>query len=114
MRTERALAILSMLIFLIIFTMMSGILMSLLSSHTRMMEHYIRRTKGYYAAEAGSVAAYESMRSGGGPYDQQVDWLYDLNGNPVIQKYVSVYDTGAAGIGGSTEIYSDLDYTLNW
>lgn len=52
MRTERALAILSMLIFLIIFTMMSGILMSLLSSHTRMMEHYIRRTKGYYAAEA--------------------------------------------------------------
>jgi hypothetical protein len=102
-----------MLIFLVIFTLMSGILMSLFTSHTRLMEHYIRRTKGYYAAEAGSVAAYESMRLGGGPYDQQVDWFYDLNGNPVSQKFVSVYDVGT-GIGGSTEINSDFDYTLNW
>ena len=117
MFSRRALAIVNMLIFVIIFTILSGILLSLVSSNTRLMEHHIRRTKGYYAAEAGNVLALDALRrnpAGPFPTSNNVEWTYDLSGNNIINKTVAMANQTGAGIGGTMVVNTTSNYTLNW
>ena len=62
MLSKKAIAIVNMLIFVFIFTILSGIILVLVSSQARDLEASIRRTKAFYVAEAGSVAALENIR----------------------------------------------------
>lgn len=105
---NEALAIVNMLIFVFIFTILSGIVLALLSSHTRLMESNIRHVKAYYVAESGSVAAFEALRKGNVPSSPSVEWLFDpTTGNATAFKPASV----SAG-GGF--INATCDYTVNW
>ena len=115
MFSRRALAIVNMLIFVIIFTILSGILLSLVSSNTRLLEHHIRRTKAYYAAEAGNVLALDALRrSATFPTSNSVEWTYDIGGSNIINKTVAMANQTGAGIGGTMVVNASSNYTLNW
>ena len=107
---KNALAIVNMLIFVVIFTVLAGVVLALVSSHTRLMESDIRRIKGYYASEAGTVAAIESLRKNPAAAvpSPSIEWTYSqATGNPDITKPQTV--THAAG-----KINATFDYTMNW
>ncbi len=118
MRSAKALAILNMLIFVVVFTMMAGIILTLVSSQTKLMEHHIRRIKGYYGAEAAAVAAIDLLRRTGtmsNPYTPPpVDWTYDTaTGNPMLYKSGIVRPT-ASWVPDSVALNASFDYTVNW
>ena len=113
--SEKALAIVNVLIFIIIFTILSGVLLSLLSSHTRFLEENIRRTKGYYASEAASVAAFDSLRRTGtqGP-DPTVGWLFTKDAsNPTAYSTRTVSITNATS-GALLVINATTAYSNDW
>jgi hypothetical protein len=112
MFSRRALAIVNMLLFVMIFTILSGILLTIVSSHTRLLEHHIRRIKGYYAAEAGSVLALDALRKGAAiPPNLSIEWSYNLTGSNIISKTVPMANQTS---GRTTVVNATSDYTLNW
>jgi type II secretory pathway component PulK len=105
---KKALAIVNMLIFVIIFTSLAAAILALLSSHTRLLESSIRRLKAHYVAEAGSVAAFEALRKGNATSNLSVEWAFDpISGNPTN------FHTATVSVGGG-RINSTVDYTVNW
>ncbi|HAJ56859.1 MAG TPA: hypothetical protein DCL35_03705 [Candidatus Omnitrophica bacterium] len=112
--SDRALAILNMLIFCVIFTVLSGVILALVSSHTRQMETNIRRTKAFYVSEAGNVASYDSFRRNVAFSNPSVEWSFNAAGNPTATKPAAVVSTAGAGPGGTTRINSTTNYVMNW
>lgn len=106
--TRKALAIVNMLIFVVIFSILSGVILALVSSHSRIMESSIRRTKAFYVAEAGHVSRFESLRRGSAFSNPSVEWVFNpATGNPSGYKSASVAYA-------SPNITSTCDYTVNW
>jgi hypothetical protein len=111
---RKGLAIVNMLIFVVIFSILSGVVLGLLSSSTRDMEKSIRRTKGFYVAQAGIVYALDAMRlSGSLPAAINIPWTHDSAGNVQTVKTVTPVNAGPA-IAGCTPISVTCDYTVNW
>lgn len=91
MDLKKGLALINMFIFVILFTMMATVLLSLLSSHVRLMERHVRRTKAFYAAQAGSVAALDQIhRTGAAAASYTIDWSHDLTGAVISTRNVAV------------------------
>ena len=113
--TRRALALINVLLFVIIFTILAGIILTIVSSQVRLMETYIRRVKGYYVAESGAVAAFDSLSRAEAITNQTIDWAYDtVNGNPISWRktsFITREDIG--GIYGN-RINSSFNYTSSW
>lgn len=106
--SRKALAIVNMLIFVVIFSILSGVVLTLVSSHSRIMESSIRRTKAYYVAEAGHVSRFESLRRGSVFSNPSVEWSFNPStGNPSGYKPATVAYV-------SPNITSSCDYTVNW
>ncbi len=116
MRREASLALVNMLIFLFIFTIMAGSILALLSSHTRFMESNIRRIKAYYVAEAGNVAAVDLLRRGQVPTNIGAYWMFNSAGNPIGPQSIAVvtYTVNPVNCFGDTCVRSSTDYTTNW
>lgn len=114
--SQKGLAIVSMLIFVVMFSILASVLLSLVSSQTRLMEHYIRRVKGYYVAESGAVCAWDALRRKSSfPSSLPVEWVYDKGtGDPYGWHSATVTAQANIGINGTTEIFSTSDYTTNW
>jgi type II secretory pathway component PulK len=114
--SQKGLAIVSMLIFVVMFSILASVLLSLVSSQTRLMEHYIRRIKGYYVAEAGAISAWDALRRKSSfSSSLPVEWVYDKGtGNPYGWHPATVTAQANMGINGTTLISSTADYTTNW
>ncbi len=115
MLSKKALAIVNMLIFVFIFTILSGIILVLVSSQARDLESSIRRTKAFYVAEAGAVAALEDFRKNESTVIVpiiDIDWSYSLTtGAPIETKpaiRTAVWNTT------SWELNSSCNYTAGW
>lgn len=107
--SRKALAIVNMLIFVVIFSILSGVVLSLVSSHSRIMESSIRRTKAYYVTEAGHVSRFESLRRGSAVFNPSVEWSFDPStGAPSGYKSATVVSASLPNI------TSTCDYTVNW
>jgi ketosteroid isomerase-like protein len=102
-----------MLIFVLVFTLLAGALLSLISSHTKMIESDIRRIKGYYAAEAATVHAMDQRRKGEPNYNPNIEWIFDSSGNPVVYK-TAPFTIQAGGIYGTSVVNATFDYRFNW
>ncbi len=59
---RRGLAIVSMLIFVVVFSLLAATMLGLMSSSTRQIEADVRRIRGWYAAEAANILAREVLR----------------------------------------------------
>ncbi len=104
-----------MLLFVIIFSILAGVILTLVSTQTRLMEEHIRRVKGYYVAESGAVAAIDSLRRGVAVSNPAVEWLYDpVAGTTYRLKTPSVTNETGAGIAMTTRINSSFDYSTGW
>lgn len=113
--SRKALAMVNVLIFAMVFTILSGILLVLLASHSRHLEASIRRTKAQYAAEAGSVAALDALRRGAAPPSTvSVEWTYNASGSPVAYKTVQITNQTGGGINGTMLVNALGNYTYNW
>ena len=114
--TRRALAIINVLLYVLIFTILAGVILSVVSSQTRLMETHIRRVKGYYVAESGAVAAYGSLSRGEAISIPNVEWTYDSStGVPTSWRTPSsITSEAGAGIYGSTRINSTYNYSTSW
>lgn len=112
--SETAIALVNILIFTVIFVVLAGVLLSLLSSHTRYLESGVRRIKAQYATEAASVASLDALRRGAALSNVNVEWTYDMSGNPSAYKTIVITSAAGAGIGGTTVVNGRGDYTYSW
>lgn len=91
MSLRKGLALINMFVFVILFTMMAAVLLSVLSSHVNLMERHVRRIKAFYAAQAGSVAALDQYRrTGAAPASYTIDWSHDSAGGVISTKNVVI------------------------
>jgi type II secretory pathway pseudopilin PulG len=112
---RQGLAIVNMLIYVVIFSILSGVVLGVLSSSTRNLEQHIRRVKGYYVAEAGTVFAIDQLRRNGTfPASFNVEWNYNLAGSPTVTKTMTFSNLSGAHPSGAMLINSSSDFTLNW
>ena len=113
---RRGLAIVNMLIYVVIFSILSGVVLGVLSTSTRELEKNIRRTKGFYTDQAGMVFALDQLRQSNtfpiGPLG--VPWVHDIAGNAIASKQVGLSNESGAGISGTMVVNSTTDYTINW
>lgn len=114
--TRRALALINVLLFVLIFTILAGITLTIVSSQTRLMETHIRRVKGYYVAESGAVSAFDSLSRGEAISIPSVEWTYDsATGVPTSWRtpssLTSEPDWGAYSV---TRINSTFNYSTSW
>ncbi|MFH0940657.1 MAG: hypothetical protein V1840_02235 [Candidatus Omnitrophota bacterium] len=114
--TRRALAIINVLLFVLIFTILAGITLTIVSSQTRLMETHIRRVKGYYVAESGAVAAFDSLSRGEAIATPSVEWTYDaVSGTPTAWRTpTSITSEPGAGVFGTTRLNSTFNYSASW
>ncbi|MBL7197868.1 MAG: hypothetical protein ISS47_07185 [Candidatus Omnitrophica bacterium] len=86
---EKSVALLTVIIIIFILMILSSVMLSLLSSQTRLIEHDISRVKSKYADEAAMVRQLELLRknqglegthSVSGRYDQASSfWTVDID-----------------------------------
>lgn len=116
MLNRRALAIVNLLLFTVMFTILSAVILMILSSHVKAMEHHIRGVKAFYATEAGVVVALDAMRrSVAVPGSVAVPWSHSLAGGVLNTKPVTQAVSGVGvGISGTTMVNSTCNYTFNW
>ena len=113
--TRRGLAIVNVLIFTLIFTILAGITLTIVSSQTRLMETHIRRVKGYYVAESGAVAAFDSLSRGEAITNQSVEWTYDsATGVPTYSRDTSLITREDIGGIYGNRINSTFNYSTSW
>lgn len=118
MRAKNALAIVNMLLFVFILSILSGIVLAVATSNTKAIESHIRRTKAQYLAEAGNVYQIDaSYRGVGLPGPRPVVWTYDING--VARNKTVYFSSCTTAIIGSplnyttfVELNSSVDYTF--
>ncbi|MFH1692068.1 MAG: hypothetical protein ABIC68_05840 [Candidatus Omnitrophota bacterium] len=97
-----------MFIFVILFTMMTAVLLSVLSSHVRLMERHVRRLKAFYASQAASVAALDQYRrTGAAPASYTIDWSHDLTGAVISTKNVAISVN-------APQVNSTCDYSITF
>lgn len=119
------LAIVNMLIFLFIFSMLALTIMTVASSNTRLLEGHIRRNKAAYAAEGLLILRLDQARRGITPAagivapvtgGGAVPWTFNLAGNQVgaITATVAAVAAGAPMPAASFETNSTVNYTLRW
>jgi hypothetical protein len=118
------LAMVNMLIFVIIFTVLSGIMMTIVSSSTRLLERHIRRTKAFYLTEGAAVYAIDWARRSGWagnwvvrPNFQAVNfpWVMDSSGSPVIPKTAfATRSAAASGPNATYQVNGTVNYQMVW
>lgn len=62
MRDKKAVALLTVLVFMLLVTIIAGAALSIMTKQARLAEHQIRRIKGFYAVESAINKAYQSLR----------------------------------------------------
>ena len=114
--TRRALALINVLLFVLIFTILAGITLTIVSSQIRLMETHIRRVKGYYIAESGAVAAFDSLSRVEAITIPSVEWTYDsATGVPTSWRTPSsITSEPGSGVLGTTRINSTFNYSTSW
>ncbi len=118
------LAMVNMLIFVIMFTVLSGIMMTVVSSSSRLLEQHVRRKKAYYPTEAAVIYAIDAARRGGWagsyvirptPQNVNVPWSFDPSGNPLTVKTATVLSSATAtGPSTTFQVNGSVNYQLNW
>lgn len=121
---SRGLAMVNMLIFVIMFTVLSGVMMTVVSSSSRLLEQHVRRTKAYYQAEGAVVYAMDAARRSGWagnwvvrptPQNVNLPWTFDSSGSILTVKTASVQSSATpTGPISTYEVNGTVNYQLNW
>jgi len=115
---KRGLAIVNMLIFVIVFSLLAATMLGLMSSSTRQIEADVRRIRGWYAGESANVWVMDLLRRGqavAGSY--AIPWsVNEGTGAVVSTTIVNVTSTAivAGPFNGTTEINTTTGYTSVW
>jgi len=122
--TSSGLAMVNMLIFVIMFTVLSGVMMTVVSSSSRLLEQHVRRAKAYYAAEGAAVYAMDWARRNGGAGNYVIrpvvgpgnmPWSFDPSGNILTLKAASFSSSASAtGPSSTYQLNGSVNYQLNW
>lgn len=120
MSGRRALAIVNMLIYVVLFTILSGVMLSIVSNQTRLMERRIREVKANYAVESAIVEYLDRIRRGvvnpnaANTTTIAVPWTYrdpgEADGDVATRDVVVTYTPGA-GISGTARINATFSST---
>lgn len=125
MFTKRALALVNVIIFTVIFSMLAAVLLITVSSQARMLEASITRTKAIYLVEAALVGCMDEMYATGTCLDHPAEgivWEYTTSDavTPVIFRVIDppMIDVATAEVPGSNgalfEINTTYKYTFPW
>jgi len=82
---RRGLAILNMLIFVVVFSLLAAAMLGMMSSNTRQIETNVRRIRGWYAAESVNVLLADRLRLGqaiAGSYS--IPWSFDPSTGAIL------------------------------
>lgn len=135
-RGLKGLAMVTVLVFMLLITIIAGAVLSLMTKQARLSEHQIRRVRAFYAAESAINKAFQSLRyvntapgagapagwaaAGSGVW-QWVwgDFEWNANASPVVIRPVTVYyntnnvPTSVLGVGilQGRELRANLDYS---
>jgi Tfp pilus assembly protein PilX len=83
----------------VIFTL-ALVALYLMTQQSRIAEHKVRRMRGFFAAQAGTVHALEQLRNGVDPNGTSVNIGATLVGYPTAGLSVGIA-VGAVGVGGA-------------
>ncbi|MFA5039792.1 MAG: hypothetical protein WC732_08975 [Candidatus Omnitrophota bacterium] len=119
------LAMVNMLIFMIVFTILSGIVMTIASSSTRSLESHIRRNKAYFASEGAIVLVIDGARRSisnitglAAPLSSNVPipWSFTTAGTLAASKNVFVTRANATAPMPTTiyRVNGSMNYSQNW
>jgi hypothetical protein len=125
MFSKRALALINVIIFSVIFSMLAAVLLITVSSQARMLEASITRTKASYLVEAALVWCFDEMYENGACSDhpdEGIVWEYttDNSVEPVVFRVIDppMIDIATAEVPGTGgvlfEINSTYKYTFPW
>ena len=121
MRSAAGIAMITMLVFVLVISLLSGALLSMVASQTRLMEQNIRRTKAFYIAEAQTVSMMDQWRLGASSPPVGIPWAFDPSGNPVAYKTPTITQNQITSLpawnllNGTMELNATCDYSnLNW
>jgi type II secretory pathway component PulK len=107
-KENKAVALVTVLIFVLISAIIAGALVALVSSEARLIESQIRRIKAIYAAEAGIQQAIQGIRSN--PSHNPDGDSYSIGG-----MNVSIgYDSSGAGPLGTNTLDAQVNYNIAW
>ena len=70
---RQGVALVTVLAFVLVLTILAGVLLGLMTNQIRISEHQIRRIKAYYAAWAGLVHNFERLRKNQPIENQTID-----------------------------------------
>lgn len=106
------LALVNMLFFVTVMTILAGVVMSLAGTNTRTLENHIRRMKAYYACQAGIVYRFDiarrTMTPATGvipPSAAPLSVVWNLNANPPLSTKVVTFTSVAAAAPMPVSIY---------
>jgi|GEM_PF-4491720 len=125
MFSKRALALINVIIFTVIFSMLAAVLLITVSSQARMLEASITRTKAFYLVEAAMVWCLDEMYLTGACADHPAEgivWEYTTDDSitPVVFRVIDppMIDITTAEVpasnGALLEINSTYKYTFPW
>jgi hypothetical protein len=118
-KTQNALAMINMLIFVVIFTIFAGLFLTVVSNETRIMERHIRRVKAFYLSEASTVLALEVLRRNDAftatSVPVSLPWFNDrITGDPTSLQTVrlNVLGWGSGIVPPTKSVSSTTDYSF--
>lgn len=115
MRSRDGLALANTLIFVVLLMLLSGIVMSAVSSNARLTERQIRRLRSQYAVEGASTIALELYRRGlAVPATGTAPWTFSDAGVPLSTITVSISSSAGTGPNGTRTVNASYDYHQDW
>jgi type II secretory pathway component PulK len=107
---EKGVALLTVVIIIFILLILSSVMINLISSQTRLVDHDISRVKAKYANEATAVRQIELFRRGmSQDASHQVSGRYDTS-TGYWNASVSVHTSTTSGLTDLDEINTTIDY----
>lgn len=73
---QKGLALVTVLIFTLVMSILAGAVLSLMTTEARLTEHQVRRIKAYYAAQSGMIYELENLRKNPLPPDSTTTFTY--------------------------------------
>jgi len=126
MRDNKGVVLFIVLGLILVVVVLAAVILSIISSQSRLTHHQVTRIRAYYAAKAGMNLAFDKLRRGDWTQDNTANKYYCINGNVdtgvtcaatqndadiPYHVQIKVFPKNDPGINGTAKLEVKTDYT---